>query len=170
MICRGVSMLVQTAGEASVQLSDRVTGGVLVALGGLAAWGGSRLPAVPGQDVGPAAFPMLIGSGLVGCGVLIALGIGRSFEAPEEAEAPHPWWYGLRALVPPALLIFYMLASERLGFLLTAAIMVFAAALALGARLSLAVPLALAAPPLVHLAFYKLLRVPLPEGLLAAPW
>jgi putative tricarboxylic transport membrane protein len=155
-----------------VQLSDRITGGVLVILGGLAAWSGSRLPAVPGQEVGPAAFPMLIGSGLVICGALIALGIGRSFEVPEEdaTEAAAPRFHGLRALIPPALLLFYMLASEPLGFLLTAAIVVLIGALALGARLTLAVPLALVAPVLVHLAFYKLLRVPLPDGVLPAPW
>lgn len=160
-----------------MHLSDRVTGGVLVALGAAAAWGGSRLPAVPGQDVGPAAFPMLIGFGLMLCGVLIGLGIGRGFEVPEgEEEGPAPprgasWRLaGLRALVPPALLLFYVLASEGLGFLPTAAIMVFLGALALGARPMLALPLALLAPPVVHLAFYKLLRVPLPAGLLPAPW
>ena len=157
-----------------MHLSDRVTGGVLVALGGAAAWGGSLLPAVPGQDVGPAAFPMLIGFGLMICGALIALGIGQSFEVPEGEEAPAgpgPFRLGgLRALVPPALLVFYMLASEPLGFLPTAAIMVFLGALALGARPILAVPLALIAPILVHLAFNNLLRVPLPAGLLPAPW
>jgi putative tricarboxylic transport membrane protein len=156
-----------------VQLSDRVTGAVLVALGGLSAWSGSRLPGVPGQDVGPAAFPMLIGSGLMICGALIAFGIGQSFEAPEEAPpaGPGPWRLGeLRVLVPPALLLFYVFAAEPLGFLPTAAIMVFIGAMALGARPILAVPLALLAPPLVHLAFYKLLRVPLPDGVLPAPW
>lgn len=159
-----------------MHLSDRVTGGVLVVLGAAAAIAGSRLPAVPGQEVGPAAFPLLIGSGLVLCGALIAFGIGRSFEVPEEEEAPpgpssSPWRPGgLRALVPPALLLFYVLAADRLGFLLTGAVMVFVAALALGARPRLAVPLAIVAPLLVHLAFYKLLRVPLPEGLLTAPW
>lgn len=155
-----------------MHLSDRVTGGVLVALGAAAAIAGSRLPAVPGQEVGPAAFPLLIGSGLVICGALIAFGVGRSFEVPEEEEAPPgPWRLGgLRALVPPALLLFYVLAADRLGFLLTGAVMVFVAALALGARPRLALPLAIVAPLLVHLAFYKLLRVPLPEGLLAAPW
>lgn len=155
-----------------MQLSDRVSGAVLVALGGLAAWGGSRLPGVPGQDVGPAAFPMLIGFGLMICGVLIALRIGQSFEAPEEEEAAPAASRlgGLRALVPPALLLFYMLAAEPLGFLPTAAIMVFVTALVLGARLVLAVPVALAAPVFVHLAFYKLLRVPLPDGVLPAPW
>jgi len=107
------------------------------------------------------------------CGALIAIGIGRSFEAAEEAEpAPRgPWRLGgLRALVPTALLLFYVVASEGLGFLPTAAIMVFVGALALGARPRLAVPLALLTPPLVHLAFYKLLRVPLPAGILPAPW
>ncbi|MBL6079078.1 tripartite tricarboxylate transporter TctB family protein [Belnapia sp. T18] len=158
-----------------MQLSDRVTGGVLVVLGGLAAWSGSRLPAVPGQDVGPAAFPMLIGSGLVICGALIALGIGRSFEVPEgempeDAPATASRFHGLRVLIPPALLLFYMLASEPLGFLLTAGIMVFVVAWALGASMRLAVPLALVAPVFVHLAFYKLLRVPLPDGVLPAPW
>ncbi|MBL6454710.1 tripartite tricarboxylate transporter TctB family protein [Belnapia sp. T6] len=153
-------------------LSDRVTGTVLVVLGGLAAWSGSRLPAVPGQDVGPAAFPMLIGFGLVICGVLIAFGIGHSFEVPEEEEAPagRSSFYGLRILVPPALLLFYVLAAEPLGFLPTAAIIVLVGALVLGARLILALPIALIAPVLVHLAFYKLLRVPLPAGILPAPW
>jgi putative tricarboxylic transport membrane protein len=32
------------------------------------------------------------------------------------------------------------------------------------------VPVALLAPPLVHLAFYKLLRVPLAAGLVPMPW
>ena len=39
-----------------MHLSGRVTGLFLALLGSLAFWGGSLLPAVPGQDVGPAAF------------------------------------------------------------------------------------------------------------------
>lgn len=161
-----------------MHLSDRVTGLFLVVLGALAFWGGSRLPAVPGQDVGPAAFPMAIGSGLVLCGVLITAGIGRSFEATEATDAAaapglarHLGRMGwLAAFLPPALLIFYVLAAERLGFLLTAAILLLVTARALGASWRLAIGLTLLAPPAVHLAFAKLLRVPLPDGLLAAPW
>jgi putative tricarboxylic transport membrane protein len=158
-----------------MHLSDRVTGLFLVLLGSLAFWGGSRLPAVPGQDVGPAAFPMVIGGGLVLCGALIALGIGRSFEVPEGAE-PEParglaaWLGGAAAFLPPALLIFYVLVAERLGFLPTAAIMLLLAALALGGSWRLAIGVALVGPPAVHLVFYKLLRVPLPAGVLPAPW
>jgi putative tricarboxylic transport membrane protein len=168
-----------------MQLSDRVTGLFMVALGALAAYGGSRLPAVPGQQIGPNVFPLVVGIGLAICGGMIALGVGRHYE--EEAEAdlakitgqiatatgddePSGWWRGLKALVPPALLLFYVLAVDRLGFLPTAAVMVLITSVALGARLRLAVPLAIGAPLFVNLVFSKLLRVPLPSGLLPLPW
>jgi len=165
-----------------MQLPDRITGLFLVVLGGLAAYGGSRLPPVPGQQIGPNVFPMVVGFGLVLCGALIALGVGRRFEEAAEADlsahsdlpgnAPQAarWWRGLMALVPPALLLFYVLAVDRLGFALTAGFMVLIAAMALGARLRLALPLAIVAPLFVHLVFSKLLRVPLPPGLLPMPW
>ncbi len=161
-----------------MHLSDRVTGGFLVLLGALAFWGGSLLPAVPGQDVGPAAFPMVIGGGLMACGVLIALGIGRGFEAPESEQKETPPGLAARlgrgswlaAFLPPALLIFYVLAAETLGFLPTAALMVLATALALGASARLAIGMAVVAPFAVHAVFYKLLRVPLPDGLVPTPW
>ena len=158
-----------------MQFSDRVTGGFLAALGLCALYGGSLQPGAPGQDVGPSVFPMVIGAGLLACGALVALGVGRSFEEPEalvpgEPPAPAPAYPGLRAFLPPALLAFYALAADRLGFLVVAALIVLATSVALGARARLALPMALLAPLAVHLVFSKLLRVPLPEGLLAPPW
>lgn len=163
-----------------MQLSDRFTGLFLIALGGVSAYGGSRLPPVPGQQVGPNVFPMVVGAGLILCGALIALGIGRHFEDEAEADlAAHSdrepghatgWGRGLMALVPPGLLLFYVLAVDRLGFLATAGTIVLMASLALGARLRLAIPLAIGAPLFVHLVFSKLLRVPLPPGFVPAPW
>jgi putative tricarboxylic transport membrane protein len=153
-----------------MQLSDRITGLFLAGLGLAAAWGGSRLPAVPGQDVGPAAFPMVIGGGLMLCGVMIAFGIGHSFEVPDEEGERHSPAYGLRALLPPGLLLFYALAVDQLGFMLTAAVIVASAAFALGARPKLALPLAIGAPIFVHAVFAKLLRVPLADGILPAFW
>jgi putative tricarboxylic transport membrane protein len=163
-----------------MQLSDRTTGLFLVALGGVTAYAGAQLPPVPGQQIGPNVFPLVVGVGLALCGALIALGVGRHYEEEAEAElAAHSdeaaapaisWWRGLTALVPPGLLVLYVLAVDTLGFLATAAALVLVAALALGARLRLAVPLALVAPVLVHLVFSKLLRVPLPEGLIPVPW
>jgi putative tricarboxylic transport membrane protein len=167
-----------------MRLSDRTTGLFLVGLGALAAYGGSRLPPVPGQPVGPNIFPLVIGIGVAICGAMIALGIGHKFE--EEAEAdlvahtdadtiaetnrPHSIFWYLRVLIPPALLLFYVFAVDRIGFIPTAAILVFIAATALGASLRLAIPVAMLAPVGVHLVFYKLLRVPLPDGYLPMPW
>jgi putative tricarboxylic transport membrane protein len=167
-----------------MRLSDRLTGLFVFGLGAVAAYAGSRLPPVPGQKVGPSAFPFVIGIGLCLCGLMIALRVGHSFEEEAEADlaahsdlpteeqvlAAHGPFYQLRVLVPPALLVFYALAADRLGFYVTAVIMILTAAFAFGARPRLAVPVALIAPVLVHLVFYKLLRVPLPAGLVAMPW
>ena len=172
-----------------MKVSDRVTGAMLAGLGAAAYWGGSLLPPVPGQQVGPNVFPMVIGAALVVCGVLILLGVGRTFEEEEKIvtsatgavadgdalEPPrgrvatflHGGW---TILVPPAALFFYFFDSERLGFWITAALMIFAVAWSQGAKLRQAVALAIVAPALVHLVFYKLLRVPLPPGLLKFPW
>ena len=125
-----------------MRLPDRVTGLFLVGLGAAAAYGGWLLPPVPGQPVGPNVFPLVIGSGLALCGLAIAFGIGHTFEEEEEiipveggqATAPTGKLYGLRALLPPALLLFYVAAADRLGFIITAALIVYATATALGAR------------------------------------
>jgi putative tricarboxylic transport membrane protein len=167
-----------------MRLPDRLIGLLTFGLGAVAAYAGSRLPPVPGQRVGPNVFPLVIGIGLCLCGLMIAFRVGRSFEDEAEADlaahsdfpsegqvvATHGPLYRLRVLIPPALLVFYALMAERLGFYVTAALMIMTAALVFGARPRLAVPLALTAPVLVHLAFYKLLRVPLPAGLVPMPW
>lgn len=164
-------------------LSDRVTGGAVATLGAAAAIAGSRLPPVPGQEVGPAAFPTLIGILLVVCGVLVALGIGRGFEEEAEADvekseeahgavhvAPPTPVSATKALLPPGLLVFYALAVDTLGFVPTAFVMIAAMVFAFGGRLRLALALGIVAPVFIHLVFYKLLRVPLPAGFLPMPW
>lgn len=164
-----------------MQLSDRTTGLFLVGLGGITAYAGSTLPPIPGQQVGPGIFPMVVGFGLMLCGLLIALKIGRQFEDQAEADlAQHqdaptaetaaPSHAGLRALVPIGAIVFYVLAVNTLGFVLVGALMVGASALALRAPWKLALGMAICAPPFVHLVFYKLLRVPLPDGLIPMPW
>jgi putative tricarboxylic transport membrane protein len=160
-----------------------MTGSTLVALGALAIYGASRLPPMPGQEIGPSVFPTVIGAGLALCGGMIALGIGRSYEEEAEAElaahqdptqradaVPHSWLYGLRALIPIALLLFYVVAADLIGFVPIAAIIVATMALSLGAKWQHGLALALIMPPIVHLLFSKLLRVPLPIGILPMPW
>ena len=172
-----------------MKVSDRVTGLILVVLGALAYYGGSLLPPVPGQQVGPDVFPMVIGGALVACGVLIMLGIGRTFEDEEKVvtsetgevvqadqlERERGWVAGFlnggwKVLTPPAALFFYYFGSEKLGFWITATLMIFVLAWTQGAKPKWAIALAILAPAFVHLVFYKLLRVPLPIGLLQFPW
>ena len=172
-----------------MKVSDRVTGLMLVVLGALAYYGGSLLPPVPGQQVGPDVFPIVIGAALLICGVLIMLGIGRTFEEDEkvvtsekgdvaDAAQVEPELGlvagflngGWKVLTPPAALFFYYFASEKLGFWLTATTMIYVLALTQGAKPKWAAALAVVAPAFVHLVFYKLLRVPLPPGLLQFPW
>jgi putative tricarboxylic transport membrane protein len=172
-----------------LKVSDRLTGLILMILGSFTYWGGSKLPPVPGQQVGPDVFPMVIGAALVICGLLIALGVGRTFEEEEKIVTsesgqvvnadsyPQPQGRlaiflagGWKVLVPPTALFFYYFASEKLGFWLTATIMILVLARSQGAKWRGALLLALFAPVCVHLVFYKLLRVPLPGGLLQFPW
>ena len=163
-------------------IPDKVTGLFLVGLGAAAAYGGSLLPPVPGQQVGPNVFPMVVGIGLAICGTMIAFGVGSVLEQEAEADLaahsvklepevkPSPLLNAARTLLPPALLLAYVFVGDRLGFVPTAFCIVLAISLAMGARLKLALPLALIAPVIVHLVFLKLLRVPLPPGLLPMPW
>ena len=155
-----------------MQLSNRTTGLGLAGLGAVTITGALRLPAMLGQAVGPSVFPTVVGAGLMLCGALIALGVGQSFEegaASEASEAVHPL-HGLRPLIPIAALLLYAIAADTVGFAPIAGFMVFGVAYALGAKPWQAAALALAATPLVHLVFAKLLRVPLPAGLLPMPW
>jgi putative tricarboxylic transport membrane protein len=67
-------------------------------------------------------------------------------------------------------LVFYVLASDKLGFLPCGAIILCALFLTLRVRQLVAVSLAIIVPVVIHLIFYKLLRVPLPWGVLPVLW
>jgi putative tricarboxylic transport membrane protein len=163
-----------------MKISDRLTGLFLALLGLATFWGGSKLPPVPGQQVGPSAFPMVIGAGLMFVGVLIALHIGRSFEEAAEAELaehsiPDPEaeaftasrrWF---AFLPPGLMVFYYFLSERLGFIITASVMIAVLCYSFGARRGFILPTAVGGAIAIYFVFVKVLRVPLAQGLLSLP-
>ncbi|NCV69195.1 MAG: hypothetical protein EBW55_00515 [Betaproteobacteria bacterium] len=77
---------------------------------------------------------------------------------------------GWKVIMPPLALFFYYFASEKLGFWLCAFVIVLTLAKSMGATFRSAILLGLSAPGVIHLIFYKLLRVPLPAGLLPFPW
>ncbi|MDH5538970.1 MAG: tripartite tricarboxylate transporter TctB family protein, partial [Rhizobacter sp.] len=73
----------------------------------------------------------------------------------------------IAAAVTIASLLFYLLASQLLGFIVSAALMLVAMLWAYGVRRALIVPVALVATLVIHTLFFKLLKVPLPWGWLA---
>jgi putative tricarboxylic transport membrane protein len=65
-----------------------------------------------------------------------------------------------------ASLVFYIVAADRLGFIVCAILILLALFWKLGVRIAVAVPVAIGMVFFIHLIFYKLLRVSLPWGVL----
>jgi len=152
-----------------MKVNDALAGAALVALGAVVLWHIQGFPPMPGQKYGPAWFPGLIAGGLIVCGALLVLSRLRA-AAPEPLFALPTWTRRARPVASVASviagLVLYVLAVDVLGFHLTAVALLLSWSRLLGASWRLAVPVSVAATVMIHLAFYKLLKVPLPWGLL----
>ena len=151
-----------------MKFNDAVFGLVLLCLGAAVLFAIQGFPKIPGQPVGPALFPGLIAAGLCIAGVLlVASGLRRPRQPWLVAE---DWVRSPRHVLALAVLlgsvVFYMVAATRLGFLPTAVLILLALFRVLRVPWRRAVLLAVVATLVVHFAFYKLLRVPLPWGVL----
>jgi putative tricarboxylic transport membrane protein len=118
---------------------------------------------MPGQKFGPAWFPGLIAVGLILCGALLAA------RSQKDVLVAFPdWLQSVRAVAGVASviagLLFYVLAADWLGFYLTALLIQVVWMRILGASWRLTLPVAIVATIVIHLSFYKLLRIPLPWG------
>jgi putative tricarboxylic transport membrane protein len=150
-----------------VKFNDALLGAALVALGAVVLWHIQGFPPMLGQKYGPAWFPGAIAIGLVTCGGLLILGRMRAAAPQPLAELPE-WVRRPRAVAAVASvicgLLFYILAVDALGFHITATVLLLAWARFLRASLGLALTIAIGATVVIHLSFYKLLKVPLPWG------
>jgi putative tricarboxylic transport membrane protein len=154
-----------------VKLDDAIWGALLLALAGALLWHVQGFPKMPGQHVGPAVLPGTIAVGLAVCGALLVV---RGLRA--RAAAPMRWvgwpaWLGSRpkVLALAALVgvnVFYLLAVQALGFVLTGVAYLFVLMCALRVRPVRALALAVVMTLVIHYGFYKLLKVPLPWGVL----
>lgn len=152
-----------------MKLNDAVFGLLFILLGGAVLLAVQGYPKIPGQPVGPALFPGLIAAGLCVCGVLL-VARGVRLRAGQAWVAWDDWVRSPRHLVALAVLlgsiVFYIVAADKLGFLLIAPVILAAVMLSLRVRPVAAVTIAIVATLVVHFAFYKALRVPLPWGVL----
>jgi putative tricarboxylic transport membrane protein len=151
-----------------MKVNDALAGAALAALGVVVLWHIQGFPPMPGQKYGPAWFPGLIAIGLIACGALLVVARLRA-AAPAPLFALPEWARRARPVASVASvvagLLAYVLLADTLGFHIIAAALLLLWARLLGAGWRLAVPVAFAATLIIHLAFYKLLKVPLPWGI-----
>lgn len=152
-----------------MKLNDAVFGALFAALGAFLLWHVQGFPAIPGQQYGAGAFPGLIGAGFVAAGALLVVsGLRRGAALPwlQLADwASSPRHLGAFAAVVLGV-VAYILWVDDLGFLLLAPLLLFAWLVVLGVRVPAAALVALVSSLVIWFAFYKLLRVPLPWGVL----
>ncbi|MGZ5235749.1 MAG: tripartite tricarboxylate transporter TctB family protein [Caldimonas sp.] len=154
-----------------MKFDDTIWGALLALLGAAVLIHVQGFPHIPGQNVGPALFPGLVAAALVVSGLLL---VARGWRARRQAAwawAQPPEWlrsprHLLAFFVLVAVNVFYLLAVERLGFLLVAFVYLAGLMWVLRVRWSRLVPVALLMALAIHYAFYKLLKVPLPWGVL----
>jgi putative tricarboxylic transport membrane protein len=152
-----------------VKINDAVFGAVLLVLGLAVLLHVQSFPKIPGQNVGPALFPGSVAAALVVCALLlIASGVRSHPQAP--------WFEALPWLRTPrhaaafvaviGATIAYTLLANAVGFLVVAPLALIAMFIAFGVRAVTAVVVAVIGTLVIWYAFYKLLRVPLPWGVL----
>ncbi|TMG83209.1 MAG: tripartite tricarboxylate transporter TctB family protein [Betaproteobacteria bacterium] len=156
-----------------MKINDAVWGSLFLLLGVMILFHVQSFPTIPGQKVGPALFPGVIAAGLAVCAsILIVQGIaGR--RKPGERSAwlgSEPWMRSPQHVLAFFLVIgvnvFYILVVDRLGFIPTGTIYLAVLFAVFGVRPRNNLVLALVITLVIHYAFYKLLRVPLPWGML----
>lgn len=153
-----------------MKINDTLTGAAIAALGVTILIHVQSFPPMPGQKVGPAMFPGLLAVGLLICAAgviwrgLKTLSTGGWLTVPE--------WFAQRRIAAgfvliPVVLIVYAAISEKLGFIPTGIAFLFSLCWVFGVRPWMACAVAVAGTLLIHTVFYKLLKVPLPWGILS---
>jgi putative tricarboxylic transport membrane protein len=153
-----------------VKAIDLRLGIALAMLAAAVLWSAQAFPVVPGQQLGAGFLPKLVGAGLLLCGLGL---VGRSLRGTaydDLVAAPTSSWRDIgSALLILATIAAYIGLADQLGFMLVAPLCLLAVFRVLRVRWGQALGFALGGTLLVHLVFYKLLRVPLPWGVLR-PW
>ena len=156
-----------------MKLNDAVWGGLVVLLGIAILVAIRNFPTIPGQQYGPALFPGVIAVALLVCGAALVYK-GTSARSPHGAPRRFVAWddwvraprYVRAFAVVIGVNVLYIAFVESLGFVIASVLYLGATFAVFRVRARLVVPLAIVVTLIIHYVFYKLLRVPLPWGLL----
>lgn len=150
-----------------MKFNDAVSGALLLALAVAILFNVSVFPTIPGQNVGPSLFPSVLASLLAVCALLlIREGLSSAQPWCELGEWMRSAHHLRNFLLTLGCLLFYIVASDALGFIVCGTLILGLLFLAFSVRVQLVLPLALLVTLVIHAAFYKGLRVPLPWGIL----
>jgi putative tricarboxylic transport membrane protein len=153
-----------------MKLHDTLSGLALLVLALIIAINSAGFPEIPGQQIGPAVYPSVLSTLLAVCACLLIVrgrlpGAGQSwvlFGAWLQSPA-----HRRNFVITITCLLFYVLASELLGFLVCGLLILCVMFRALSVKPMHILPIAIGITLLIHTLFYKGLRVPLPWGVLS---
>ena len=152
-----------------MKINDAIFGAILAVLGAVVLVHVQGFPKIPGQQYGPGLFPGSIAAGFVVCGVLLMVS-GIRNRAGEPWVSAGDWMRSPQHVRAAALIVAgmaaYILLADVVGFLILAPILLFVWFISLGVRWTTAIVAAVITTFVIWYAFYKLLRVPLPWGVL----
>ncbi len=152
-----------------MRFNDALIGIALILFAGWIAWYVRGFPPMPGQEFGPSLFPRAIAAGFALTGLALIVSGARRWKAEGAIEFSE-WMrtprLAVNFLIVIGAVLFYILFSDSLGFLIAAPIALSAILAAVRTRWLAALPVAIATCLLIHWIFYGGLRVPLPWGLL----
>lgn len=152
-----------------MKINDVLSGLLIGSFGAVIYVHARSFPPMPGQNVGPNMFPQLIAAGLMICAIMLVIRGVKTVGTEGWITLPH-WWgqrrIALGFLLIPLVLALYVTVSESLGFMPTAVILLMALFLVFKVRLRTALIVAIVGALCIHTLFYKLLKVPLPWGIL----
>ncbi len=152
-----------------MKINDAIFGAIFALLGAVVLVHVQGFPKIPGQDYGPGIFPGLIAAGLLVCGLLLVVSGLRRHQRPAWFEGSD-WMRSPRHLGALAAVVLgvaaYILVAEKVGFLLVAPVLLALWFRVLRVGWLRVVVAAVVATLVIWYVFYKLLRVPLPWGVL----
>jgi putative tricarboxylic transport membrane protein len=150
-----------------LKLNDTFLGALLL-LAAAAIWiSAQSFSRLPNQSYGSETMPLALAAMALALGVyMVARGVLSGFPMPKAVRAD--WARSPVGLVgfgaAIALVVAYIVLENRLGFVPTAALIIFALMLVMQVRWWLAAPLALVATLAIQQSFGRLLLVPLPRN------
>ena len=151
-----------------MKISDTVVGVGFIGAGALIVVGTLNYPPLDGGHPGPALFPRILGTLMAALGAALAVQGARARDTTQAVE-----WRRLHrnvglvnALVVLVGVLAYLGLVEWLGFLITGTLLLFFMMWRLRVQPLRALVVAVAFIAIVHFLFVKVLRVPLPLGLL----